>query len=110
MVTYNVKTAAAMIYISQSWVIKNCKILDIKKSRGQYQISESDLETLKAIRNGKMPKRRIKARELRIPEKRLKYILDRYKINSEHPKVPELVTLVLSKHHTTKGIKHILGL
>lgn len=108
----NVKTAASILGKGQTHIIDKCRALGFEKKKGQYHITDADLELLKKRLARKPPKSN--TREIAIlnsvPMNKVKGFSCRLGLSIKHDreKIMRAFKLQRTGYYTLKGIKWML--
>ena len=109
----NVKTGAAMLGKSQSWLVARARRIGIQKTKAQYYFSTDDLKAIQDLnRIARLSNLRDISAKTRMSHHRVRSLADRLglRFRTDKDKIIEACELKKTGFYTTKGIKHILGL
>ena len=107
----NIKTAAAKLGKSQSWLVQRLRRLKVNKLKGTYYLTESDLDRVEALPGKKRNSvlREI-ASDLKLPKATIRRIVFKcgLKFRNDKDKIIKACEMYKTHYYTLKGIKHFI--
>ena len=107
----NIKTAAAKLGKSQSWLVQRLRRLNVNKIKGRYYLTESDLDRVEALQR----KNRYSAlaeisSDLKLPKQTVMRVADKcgLKFRNDKDKIIKACEMHKTRYYTLKGIKHFI--
>ena len=107
----NIKSGAAKLGKSQSWLVQRLRRLNVNKIKGRYYLTESDLDRVEALQR----KKRCSAlaeisSDLKLPKRTVMRVADKcgWKFRNDKDKIIKACEMHKTRYYTLKGIKHFI--